>query len=144
MRRTGKQGLIKRASDILRNNEGASIVLVTIIAVIIVAGVIVLSINSSTLLAFADKQYSKDQAYEAATSLGMTIDTYVSEGGIDLESLAGTEVFTDSTNGIEVSAEVECIAENTYVVRVIADARLSEYVFSATYTGSGTTYLRVS
>lgn len=144
MRRIGKSVLMKRTSDILRSNDGASIVMVTIIAVIIVAGVVILSINSSTLLAFADNQYSKDQAYEAATSLGMAIDDYISNGSIELDDHAGEVILTDSSNNIEVNASVECIANDTYVVKVVAHSRGSEYVFTSTYTGSGSTYMRVS
>ncbi len=149
MRRIGKSSLINRTTAILSNNEGASIVLVTIIAVIIIAGVIILSINSSTLLAFADKQYSKDQAYEAATSLGMTIDEYISRGSLNLSDLvkdsqAENVVFTDSFKNIDVTASVSCISTDTYVVSVKALSHGSEYVFSATYTGSGTAYMRVA
>lgn len=144
MRRIGKSGLMKRTSDILRSNDGASIVMVTIIAVIIVAGVVILSINSSTLLAFADHQYSKDQAYEAATSLGMALDEYIGKGSIELDKHDGQEIVTDSYNGIDVTARVDGKGTDTYVVSVTALSRGSEYVFSATYTGSGSTYLRVS
>lgn len=144
MRRIGKSVLMKRTSDILRSNDGASIVMVTIIAVIIVAGVVILSINSSTLLAFADRQYSKDQAYEAATTLGMALDEHISKGGIELDKHDGQEIVTDSYNGIDVIARVDCKGTDTYVVSVTALSRGSEYVFTATYTGSGSTYLRVS
>lgn len=144
MRRIGKSVLMKRTSDILRSNDGASIVMVTIIAVIIVAGVIILSINSSTLLAFADRQYSKDQAYEAATTLGMALDEHISKGGIELDQHDGQEIVTDSYNGIDVIARVDGKGTDTYVVSVTALSRGSEYVFTATYTGSGSTYLRVS
>ena len=144
MRRIGKSVLMKKTSDILRSNDGASIVMVTIIAVIIVAGVVILSINSSTLLAFADHQYSKDQAYEAATTLGMTLDEYISKGGIELDQHDGQEIVTDSYNGLDVIARVDGKGTDTYVVSVTALSRGSEYVFTATYTGSGSTYLRVS
>ena len=144
MRRIGKFGLMKKTSDILRSNDGASIVMVTIIAVIIVAGVVILSINSSTLLAFADRQYSKDQAYEAATTLGMALDEHISKGGINLSAHDKDVIVSDSSNGIDVTATVDCIGTDTYVVSVTALSRGSEYVFTATYTGSGSTYLRVS
>ena len=48
-------------------NEGSSIVLVTIIAIIIVTGIIILRVTTSSLWASADKQYNQDQAYMAAT-----------------------------------------------------------------------------
>ena len=144
MKRIGKRVLTKRVSDFLRSNDGASIVLVTIIAVIIVVGVIVLSINSSTLLAFADKQYSKDQAYEAATSLGVTLDEYISRGTLELDDHAGEEIFTDELNGISVTAIVEDLNNNTYAVVVTADSHSSQYVFTAKYTGSGSAYMRVA
>lgn len=144
MRRIGKSVLMKRTSDILRSNDGASIVMVTIIAVIIVAGVIILSINSSTLLAFADRQYAKDQAYEAATTMGMALDEHISNGGINLDKHDGEVIVSDSINNISVTAVVDCIATDTYVVSVTALSHGSEYVFTATYTGSGTTYMRVT
>ncbi|MBQ3123454.1 MAG: hypothetical protein IJC14_04770 [Firmicutes bacterium] len=118
--------------------------MVTIIAVIIVAGVIILSMNSSTLLAFADRQYAKDQAYEAATTMGMALDEHISNGGINLASHDGEVIISDSIYNISVTAVVDCIATDTYVVSVTALSHGSEYVFTATYTGSGTTYMRVA
>ena len=92
----------------------------------------------------ADHQYSKDQAYEAATTLGMTLDEYISKGGINLASHDGEVIVSDSSNNISVTAVVDCIATDTYVVSVTAHSRGSEYVFTATYTGAGSTYMRVA
>ena len=72
MRRKGKKTM--RNNYFLRGNEGSSIVLVTIIAIIIVTGIIILRVTTSSLWASADKQYNQDQAYIAATSLGEAID----------------------------------------------------------------------
>ena len=84
MKRKNKTSLIDRSSDILRGNEGASIVLVTIIAVIILTCIIVLRVTTSTLWASADKQYNQDQAYMLATTMGATIESLIQDKTIVL------------------------------------------------------------
>ena len=71
-------------SSILRSNEGTSIVLVTIIAIIIITGVVILRMTTNALWASADKQYFQDQAYESATSLGESLNSLIVSGQIPL------------------------------------------------------------
>jgi len=148
-----KTSLKRRTADILRNEDGASIVLVTIISIIIVASVVILSVNVSSLKASADKQFYHDQAYEAARTMGLAIDGLISENKVDLKSAStgseskiyGNELFSDNSNNIEVHVYVKTGAEaETYCVNVAANAGTEDYVFTATYIGSGTSYARLS
>jgi hypothetical protein len=147
MRRKCKKALSTRTTDILRSNEGASIVLVTIISVIVVASIIILSINVNTLVTSADRQYFRDQAYEAATSMGSAIDGLVNENKAPLDDYAEIpELINDTSNNINVTVKVEAVenATNTYTVIVTATSAGEEYIYTATYFGTGTTYMRIS
>lgn len=146
MRCRNKTSLIRRTARILRNEEGASIVLVTIISIIVVASVIILAINVNSLIASADKQYSRDQAYEAAKSMGSSFDTIISKGQMDLKAFAdGSEVFSDSSQNIDVKVKVKSTGQvDTYTLIVTAETNNEEYVYTATYYGSGKTYMRIS
>lgn len=136
-------------ADVLRDNEGTSLVLVTIIAIIIVTSVIVLTVNVNTLIASANQQYNQDQAYEAARSMGSSLDDLINEHKLALDSFiteSNKEVMLVSDNGsfIEVEAKVKSTSTDTYVITVTANTSNQTYVYSATYCGSGTTYIRVS
>lgn len=138
-----------RMADVLRDNEGTSLVLVTIIAIIIVTSVIVLTVNVNTLIASANQQYNQDQAYEAARSMGSSLDDLINEHKLALDSFiteSNKEVMLVSDNGsfIEVEAKVKSTSTDTYVITVTANTSNQTYVYSATYCGSGTTYIRVS
>ena len=90
MRRKGKNAI--KNGFVLRKNEGSSIVLVTIISIIIVTGVIILRVTTSSLWASADKQYNQDQAYMAATSLGEAVDVILYEGAYPPNSIDGIPI----------------------------------------------------
>ena len=64
MRRYNKTSLFKRTSGILRDNEGTSLVLVSIIAIIIITGVVILHVTTSSLWASADLQKYQDQEFD--------------------------------------------------------------------------------
>lgn len=148
MKRRNKTRLGNRSAAILRGNDGASIVLVTIIAILIITGVIILRTTTSALWASADKQLNQDQAYEMATSMGNSLDVLiVKEHKIDLASYTGTpgtpiinKNIPDLPNG-EIIATVT--SENgIYIVTVESHVANASYVYTAKYTGSGTNYKR--
>ena len=85
MKRIRRDNLFKRTAAILGNNEGASLVLVAIIAIIVLTSVVALRVATTTFMASANRQYNQDQAYELAASLGASIDALISEGKIDLD-----------------------------------------------------------
>ena len=137
-------------TSILRGNEGTSIVLVSIIAIIIITSVIILRMTVSSLWASADKQLNQDQAYEMATSMGETIDTLVLARKIKLDGLTAypalivdqnVEALPDATMTAIVTQS--SIDAKTFTVTVEAHVAHAEYVYTATYTGSGTSYTRV-
>lgn len=143
-----------RFTAILRGNEGASIVLVTIIAILIVTGVIILRTTTSALWASADKQLNQDQAYEMATSMGNSLDgIIVGNKSIDLSSIAagdGVIISKTSINGLPnatIRANVKPLSNDDnnriYVVTVEANVATASYSYIAQYSGSGTNYRRL-
>lgn len=149
MRRKNKTLLVRRTADILQNNEGASIVLVTIIAVIVVTSVIILSVNVNALMAAANKQYNQDQAYEAARSMGEALDDNINSQKFDLSDYADYSehegyIINDSYEDITVAVKIERRGMDTYAVIVTAIASGEEYVYTAIYYGTDKTYMRLS
>ncbi len=139
----------RRLTDILRGNEGTSLVLVTIIAIIIITGVVILRVTTSSLWASADKQVYQDQAYELATSMGESVDTLIDEGKIDLSLICGTDAAThqlaaDSDTGIPNSEVAVTVRHNGSFYEVVTTAHVARatYIYTATYSGSGTSYTR--
>ena len=154
MRLVNKKKISNRAAAILRGNEGASIVLVTIIAILIITGVIILRTTSSALWASADKQLNQDQAYEMATSMGNSLDgIIVGNKSLDLSSIAagdGVIISKTSINGLPnatISASVEPLSKDdnnrVYIVTVEANVATASYSYIAQYSGSGTNYRRL-
>ena len=117
---------------ILRDNEGASIVMVSIIALIIVVGVIILRITTSSLWASADKQYNQDQAYIAATSLGEAIDGLLVDGYLPPNNIDGVPVSFNQVGDTDY-----------YTLEITASYGGASYTYSANYKKSGTSYRRV-
>lgn len=149
MRRINKTSLTGRTADILQNNEGASLVLVAIIAIIVVTSVVVLSVNVNTLWASAGKQYYQDQTYEAAKSMGASIDKLISNQKLALANYDGLQMFSDEFENITVTVRVESRGTDKHAVIVTAktpdpDNPVAEYVYTAIYAGSGNVYMRVS
>lgn len=62
------------------NNKGASMVLVTILAIVVLTAVVILRVTTTTFMASSNRQLNQDQAYELAASLGVSIDKLVAEG----------------------------------------------------------------
>jgi hypothetical protein len=133
--------------DILRSNEGASLVLVSIIAIIIITGVIILRITTSSLWASADKQAYQDQAYELATSMGESVDYLILNGKVPLSTICTSTdtsytIVTDDTPGLPNSKVIVSVTKTgddtgVYEVRVQADVAQATYIYTATYTGNG-------
>lgn len=138
---------MKRTCGILRSNEGTSLVLVSIIAIIIVAGVVILHVTTSSLWASADLQRYQDQAYVLATSMGDSIDDLVDAGKIDLSSYATnhTVITDDNLSAQTIVVTVSQNSSGNYEVTVTATAGNGKatYIYKATYRGSGTSYSRV-
>ena len=84
MRKIRRDNLIKRTAAVLGNNEGASLVLVSILAILVVTAVVILRVTSSTYMASANRQANQDQAYELAASLGESIDELIENGKYDI------------------------------------------------------------
>ncbi|MCR5616598.1 MAG: hypothetical protein K6F45_10595 [Saccharofermentans sp.] len=148
MRRVNKTSLSSRTSVLLRGNEGTSLVLVSIIAIIVITAVIVLRISTSALWASADKQVYQDQAYELATSMGESVDTLIGKGKINLSSICTDDdihqIAADSNTGIPNSDIAVTVRLNGDLYEVVTTAHVARatYVYTATYKGSGTSYTR--
>ena len=152
MKRTNKTRLVNRSAAILRGNDGASIVLVTIIAILIISGVVILRTATSALWASADKQLNQDQAYEMATSMGNSLDVLiVKDHKIKLDTIApadGEGILIPQTNISElpdgtIKATVSNNADSgIYTVNVTVNVAQASYTYTAKYTGSGNSYKR--
>ncbi len=132
----------------LFGREGASLVLVTIIAIIIITGVVILRVTTGSLLASADKQLNQDRAYMTAVSLGDAIDEKIKDGKLtDLNSINGyvdsavSEAFgiPDSYVGVSVTESAETGLYTVIVSSKVADA---EYDYDLIYLKNGSTFVR--
>lgn len=144
MKCINKTSCIKRAVGILRDNEGTSLVLVTIIAIIILTGIVILRVATSSLWASADKQLNQDQAYQAATSFGESIDKLIDSGDFKLDTYTtATPVSIASTSIPQLgNATLEAFATGNpsngdVTITVTAKVADAEYVYTAVYTSSG-------
>lgn len=137
-----------RTSGILRDNEGASLVLVTIMSIIIVTSIVILTTNVNTLITSADRQYYQDQAYIAASSMGSSVDALINT--LSLETYEdidkGVLLIRDDNAGYNIKVEAWVIRSSaeTFVVTVTAQASGETYIYTATYCGSNKNYMRVS
>ena len=146
MKRKHKSTLDHRITGILQSENGTSIVFVSIIAIIVITGVVILRVTAGSLWTSADKQYSQDKAYLMATSLGESIDALIDAGKIDLETYDGANqelIFTETVSNEKVTATVTQL-DNGYLIEVKADVPNAVYVYRAFYYISETThsYLR--
>lgn len=91
-----------RIKDILKSNEGASLVLVSVLAIVVLTAVIMLRVTSGTFMASASKQLNQDQAYELAASMGESIDNLIADGKLDINAVP----LTANAEGIEESVIV--------------------------------------
>lgn len=142
MKKVGKTSLGRRTADILKNNDGASIVLVTIIAILVITAVIILRMSTSSLLASSDKQYNQDQAYMLATSMGATVDDLISTRVIvltDYTNPNGTEILRNSPSQLPNATVIVTVTPSGagYVIDVNATVAHETYVYSAYYSRAG-------
>ena len=141
MRRIRNDKLIKRTREVLAGNEGASLILVCILAIIVLTAVVVLRITTSTFLASSGRQLNQDQAYELAASLGESIDIMVERGDYDIfkqapntiyDSVSKGDTFTGLPADSKVVAKVSDISEGKRLT-VTANVGDAEYVYEKDY-----------
>ncbi|MBR2598398.1 MAG: hypothetical protein IKE09_07625 [Clostridiales bacterium] len=136
-----KSTLYRRTSDILRSKKGASIVFVSIIAIIVLTAVVVLRTTTSSLWASADKQYYQDRACVMATSMGSSIDALISDGTIKLDDYKTYDhrsILVDNVDNGTVTVTVTYDEEGSgYLIEVTAELPTAKYVYRAFYYKSG-------
>ncbi|MBO4637331.1 MAG: hypothetical protein J5685_09325 [Clostridiales bacterium] len=144
MKRVNKATLRSRCTSILQSNEGSSLVLVSIIAIIIIASVVILRVTTNSLWASADKQLNQDQAYELATSLGETFDTLISNNDFNISSYATDAPIFSETNisglsdaSVFVYVDAPSDPDGYYVLRVVSHVANASYTYTANYTAMG-------
>ncbi|MCR5329163.1 MAG: hypothetical protein K6E12_09990 [Saccharofermentans sp.] len=149
MLRTIKAKTDKRIAAVIRGNEGASIVLVTIISILIITGVVILRTATGALWASANMQLNYDQAYEMATSFGDSLDVLiVKEKSIslsDIKQSGGIILPSTSVTGLPnstIKASVSSDENDMYVVNVETHVADASYIYTAKYISMGGNYIR--
>ena len=144
MRRISKTSAGRRAAYILKSNDGTSIVLVTIIAILVITAVVILRMSTSSLLAGSDKQYRQDQAYMLATSMGNSLDNLIVTKTIRLTDYTnpnGTVLITDTPSLPKSSVTATVTPSGVgYVLEVEATVAGETYIYSAYYSRAGNSY----
>ena len=142
-----RSDLIRKTADILKGRDGASLVLVTIIAILVITAVVILRVTTSSLWASADKQYNQDQAYMMASSMGESIDTLIQNGTdpmtFDGKNDNGGVAIPIPGSSIEVSV-VQSDDQTYYTVSVVSHVGNAEYQYNAVYQQANGNYVRVS
>lgn len=149
MRKINRNNLKGRITRILGNKEGASLVLVSVLAIIVLTAVVVLRVTTTTFMASANRQLNQDQAYELAASLGESIDLLISEGKYDINKVelpadVKKKTIYSLTNqdnkleGLSRDASVKAVVSETEdgkgrVLTVTANVGTAEYVFTREY-----------
>lgn len=153
MRKINRNNLIKRTVQILRNNEGASMVLVSVLAIIVLTAVVVLRVATTTFMASTNRQLNQDQAYELAASLGESINLLIEEDKFLIYDVTLDEYVTDSDTGVTTyyktiynqngfeglpDASVVAIVTETgdgngRILEVTADVGSAEYIYTREY-----------
>lgn len=137
MRKIRCDNLIKRTEAVLGNNEGASMVLVSIVAILVLLAVVILRLATSTFMASANRQLNQDQAYELAASLGTSIDVLISEGKYDIDSVTSDKSIYSKTGfsglpNASVNAKVE-VGTDVKTLIVTAVVGKAQYVYTKEY-----------
>lgn len=143
MKRMRRDNLIKRTAAILGNNEGASLVLVSILAILVLLSVVILRLATTTFMASSNRQLNQDQAYELAASLGSSIDALIENGDYNLDAITEDKMGDDniySCNSFEdmpnssVMVEVD-VDENNHTKTIIITAKVknAQYVYTKEY-----------
>lgn len=137
MKRMRRDNIFKRTARILGNNEGASLVLVAVLATIVLTAVIVLRIATNSFMASANRQLNQDQAYELAASLGSSIDVLINDGEIDLDSInSDTPLYSENKFVNLPNSSVEAIIivkPKVKRLEVTAKVGKAQYVYTKEY-----------
>ena len=138
MKRIRHDNLIKRTAAVLGNNEGASLVLVSILAILVLLAVVILRLATTTFMASANRQLNQDQAYELAASLGSSIDELIMTGKYDLDKITedrniySLSSFPGLHSGSSVTAKID--VEGNYKILIItAKVGQAQYVYTKEY-----------
>lgn len=140
MKRLSKTSIRRRTADILKNKDGASIVLVTIIAILVITAVVILRMSTSSLLAGSDKQYRQDQAYMMATSMGASLDELISTKTIILTNYSTETILISDSPATVPGATVTATVTPSgvgYILNVEAMVGRETYIYSAYYSRAG-------
>ena len=153
MRKINRNNLIKRTARILGNNEGASMVLVSVLAIIVLTAVVVLRVSTTTFMASTNRQLNQDQAYELAASLGESINLLIEEDKLDINGVTLSECKTDPDTGVDTyyktiysqtdfeglpdSSVTAIVTESpdgsVRILTVTADVGKAEYIYEREY-----------
>lgn len=132
-----KDRIIERTAKILGNNEGASLVLVSVLAIIVLTAVIILRVTTTTFMASANRQLNQDQAYELAASLGASLDVLINDGNLDPADITGTTPFYSEDKFDKLpNASVTATMKDGTVVRtleVTAKVGKAQYTYTKEY-----------
>ena len=119
MRRIRRDNLFKRTTAVLGNNEGASLVLVSILAILVLMSVIILRLATTTFMASSNRQLNQDQAYELAASLGSSIDALIENGDYDLDAITSDRMGKD--NCLYYRSDFSSMPKSSVMVEVDVD-----------------------
>ena len=144
MRKISRNNLIKRITRVLGNNEGASLVLVSVLAIIVLTAVVVLRLTTTTFMASANRQLNQDQAYELAASLGESVNLLIQEDKYDiytttLDPTAKTKVIysQDEFDNLPDASVIATVSETSdgagRLLTVKAIVGESEYIYTREY-----------
>ena len=135
MKRMRKGKIIERTAKILGNNEGASLVLVSVLAIIVLTAVIILRVTTTTFMASANRQLNQDQAYELAASLGASLDVLINDGDLDPADIIGTFYSEDKFENMPNASVTATMTDGTVVrtLTVTATVGKAQYTYTKEY-----------
>ena len=142
MKRIRHDNLIKRTASILGDNDGASMVLVAILAIVVLTAVVILRVTTTTFMASANRQLNQDQAYELAASLGASIDRLIEKDKYSIADAPDNTTIYDQKNFTDlpdasVVANVTDIKNGGDVVgkllTITAKVGKAQYVYTKEY-----------
>lgn len=119
------------------NNEGASLVLVAILAIVVLTAVVILRVTTSTFMASANRQLNQDQAYELAASLGSSIDELIADGKYSLDEIDSDKIIYSHSgfSGLpdaSVEARID-VKPDVKILRVTSKVGKAQYVYTKEY-----------
>ena len=142
MKRIRRDNIFIRTAKILGNNEGASMVLVAVLALIVLTAVVVLRVTTTTFMASSNRQLNQDQAYELAASLGASIDRLIEADKYSIADVSDDETIynQDKFSGLpdsSVVAKVNDIKNGSTVIgkRLTVTGKVGKatYVYTKEY-----------